>query len=334
LHRRFLTLCWGLALVHLLSGCAQDHFHPYREARATAPIPPKTLSLMLDKGMQPGAPILMRAFKKEAEIEIWKQDSNGQFALLKTFPICRWSGQLGPKIREGDRQAPEGFYEVSAGALNPNSSLFLSFNIGFPNAFDRANNRTGAHLMVHGACSSQGCFAMTDEAISEMYAITRESLVAGQQTFQFQSFPFRMTPDNLARHRADQNIAFWRNLKEGSDIFEVTRQAPKWKVYQRRYAFELDSMLAAEIDTKRTLDARKEAELISKGTPAIRLVYHDGGGHPSLRKLALAAANLDPSLDARTRESLGQISRPEALAKEPEEVSATGPEGTPPGARR
>lgn len=318
-------LIGGIALMGFVTSCAQD---AYRSARAMAPVPAKTLALMSDQGMEPGTPILMRAFKKESEIEVWKQGRDGKYALLKTYPICRWSGQLGPKIREGDRQAPEGFYEVTAAAMNPNSSLFLSFNIGFPNAFDRAHNRTGSHLMVHGACSSQGCFAMTDEAISEVYAITREAFAAGQHSFQFQSYPFRMTPENMAKHRADLHIAFWKNLKEGSDIFEVSRQTPQWSVAKGRYAFESDPAVAADVAAKRALDDRKETELIAKGTPAIRLVYQDGGGHPSLRKLALAAGNPTSSeVDERTRRSLGDISRPEALAEEPREISIPAPSG-------
>ncbi len=82
-------------------------------------------------------------------------------ALLKTFPMCRWSGQLGPKVKEGDRQVPEGFYTITPGAMNPNSSFYLSFNVGYPNNFDRQLGRSGAHIMVHGDCSSMGCFAMT-----------------------------------------------------------------------------------------------------------------------------------------------------------------------------
>lgn len=266
----------------------------------------------------------MRTFKKESEIEIWKQGHDGRFALLKTYPICRWSGQLGPKIREGDRQAPEGFYQVTAGAMNPNSSLFLSFNIGFPNAFDRAHKRTGTHLMVQGACSSQGCFAMTDEAISEVYTISREAFTAGQRSVQFQTYPFRMTPENLAKHRADPHIAFWRNLKEGSDAFEVSGQAPQWRVVSGRYVFDSDAAVVPDLEAKRAHDDREEAALIAKGTRAIRLVYNDGGGHPSLKKLALAAANPASSeVDERTRRSLGDISRPEALAEEPREIPVT-----------
>ena len=126
------------------------------------------------------SPILVRLFKEEAELEVWKQDRTGRYALLKTYPICRWSGDLGPKIKEGDRQAPEGFYAITPGLMNPNSQYYLAFNLGYPNAFDRAHDRTGAHLMVHGDCSSRGCYAMTDEQISEIFAMGRESFFAGQ----------------------------------------------------------------------------------------------------------------------------------------------------------
>ena len=235
--------------------------------------------------------------------------------------MCRWSGQLGPKVREGDRQAPEGFYDVTAAAMNPKSNLFLSFNIGYPNAFDRSLGRTGSHLMVHGACSSQGCFAMTDEAISEMYALAREAFASGQRSFQFQSYPFRMTAENLAKHRADSHFAFWKNLKEGSDIFETTGREPAWMVSSGRYVFNADPTFAADISAKASRDERDVAALIAKGTPAVRLVYQDGGGHPSLKKLALAASTGDsPELDEKARRSLGDISRPDALAAEPREV--------------
>jgi murein L,D-transpeptidase YafK len=127
-----------------------------------APIPSGTLALMAARNTSPGAPILFRSYKKEAEIEVWKQARDGRYVHLKTFPICRWSGQLGPQRQQGDRQAPEGFYSVASGQMNPNSSYHLSFNIGYPNAYDRAHGASGSHLMVHGACSSAGCFAMTD----------------------------------------------------------------------------------------------------------------------------------------------------------------------------
>ena len=119
---------------------------------------------MDEKGTNQPAPILIRTYKKEAELEIWKMKADGQYALLKTYPMCRWSGQLGPKTREGDRQVPEGFYTITPGQMNPNSNYYLSFNVGYPNAYDRALGRTGGDIMVHGICSSAGCFSMTDAA--------------------------------------------------------------------------------------------------------------------------------------------------------------------------
>lgn len=323
-YRTFLKrLLLAPCLLAALSSCTQE---AYRSARDLAPIPAKTLALIFDRGMDPGAPIAMRSFKRESEIEVWKLGRDGKYALLKSYPMCRWSGQLGPKVRQGDRQAPEGFYDVTAAAMNPKSSLFLSFNIGYPNAFDRSHGRTGSHLMVHGACSSQGCFAMTDEAISEIYAIAREAFASGQRSFQFQSYPFRMIAENLAKHRADSHFAFWKNLKEGSDIFEVTGQEPAWTVSGGRYTFSTDPTFVADISAKASRDERDVAALIAKGTPAIRLVYQDGGGHPSLKILALPASiGGSPDVDEKTRRSLGDVSRPEALAVEPREIPVEAP---------
>ena len=163
---------------------------------------------------------------------------------------------------------------------------------------------------------------MTDEAMSEIYAIAREAFSAGQASFQFQSYPFRMTAENLAKHRADPHFAFWKNLKEGSDVFEVTGQEPAWTVSGGRYVFTKDPTFAWEIAAKAAKDDSAAASLVTKGLSAIRLVYQDGGGHPSLKKLALAAAGTEASavVDERTRRSLGDISRPDALASEPQEI--------------
>src|SRR3954447_3565604 len=156
-----------------------------------APTPAATLVLMRAKDTTPAAPILIRAYKKEAELEVWKKARSGRYVLIKTFPICRWSGQLGPKRTQGDRQTPEGFYAVTPTQMNPNSAYYLSFNIGYPNAYDRAHGGSGAFLMVHGTCSSAGCYAMTDQQIAEIYALAREAFAGGQQAFQFQAYPFR-----------------------------------------------------------------------------------------------------------------------------------------------
>src|SRR5919112_3961087 len=198
----------GVALA--LVACQDDT----RSTRHLSPIPPATMALMSAKGLSQNDPILVRAYKKESEMEVWKRGPDGKYAHLKTYPICRWSGQLGPKVREGDRQVPEGFYTITPGQMNPNSAYYLSFNVGYPNALDRAQGYTGGSIMVHGACSSAGCFSMTDAQIEEIYAIAREAFAGGQRAIQMQSYPFRMTPENLAKHRLDPNMAFWRQLKE------------------------------------------------------------------------------------------------------------------------
>jgi murein L,D-transpeptidase YafK len=229
----------ALAASLVLAGCDSDGIAP--SGRANAPLSDKMLAELEAKQMDKGSPILVRLFKEEAEAEVWKKNRNGEFALLKTYPICRWSGELGPKVKEGDRQAPEGFYTITPGLMNPNSNYYLAFNTGYPNAFDRAWGRTGSELMVHGDCSSRGCYAMTDEQMVEIYALARESFFGGQKSFQLQAYPFRMTARNLAKHRNSPHLAFWKNLKEGYDHFEVTKQEPKVDVCERRYVFDAAS---------------------------------------------------------------------------------------------
>lgn len=209
--------------------------------KAARPLPEKLVKEIESKNMDKESPILVRLFKEESELEVWKQDREGRFALLKTYPICRWSGELGPKIKEGDRQAPEGFYTITPGQMNPNSQYYLSFDLGYPNAYDRAYGRTGAQLMVHGDCSSRGCYSMTDEQISEIYALGRDSFFGGQKSFQVQAYPFRMTAQNFAKHRNNPNIAFWKMLKKGNDHFEVSHLEPKVNVCEKRYVFDAEA---------------------------------------------------------------------------------------------
>src|SRR5690606_21849405 len=142
-------------------------------------------------------------------------------------------------FKEGDRQSPEGFYTITPGLLNPNSNFYLAFNTGFPNKFDRAHGRTGSNLMVHGDCSSRGCYSMTDEPIAEIYALVRESVAGGNQSVQLQIFPFKMTPQNLARHASSPHLAFWKDIKEGYDRFELTKRPPSWDVCNREYVFDV-----------------------------------------------------------------------------------------------
>src|SRR5213596_2564886 len=205
--------------------------------RATKELPPELLSLFGQKNIPKHSPILVRIFKEEADLEVWKQDTTGHFQILKVFPICRWSGDLGPKLHEGDRQAPEGFYTVTPEVMNPNSNFYLAINTGFPNSFDKANSRGGSLLMIHGDCSSSGCYAMTDEQIGEIYSLARDSLLGGRPSFQVQAYPFRLTPANLARHRTNPDLAFWKMLKIGNDHFETTHLEPKVDVCNRLYVF-------------------------------------------------------------------------------------------------
>jgi murein L,D-transpeptidase YafK len=233
---RALVLAAGFAAALTPVTCLGEDSIPV-PAKATKELPPELLSLLRQKKMPKHSPILVRIFKEEAELEVWKQDTTGRFQLLKTFPICRWSGDLGPKLHEGDRQAPEGFYTVTPELMNPNSSFYLAINTGYPNSFDKANNRDGSALMIHGDCSSSGCFAMTDEQIGEIYALARDSLL-GRPSFQIQAYPFRLTPANLARHRTHPQLAFWKMLKIGNDHFEATHLEPKVDVCNRRYVFD------------------------------------------------------------------------------------------------
>ena len=307
-----------LALVALTLGACEEQ--RYRGAsRHNIPIPSATYALMSEKGMTKDQPVLIRSYKKESELEVWKRKADGRYALLKTFPMCRWSGQLGPKVREGDRMAPEGFYAITPAQMNPNSSYYVSFNMGYPNAYDRSLGRTGAHLMVHGACSSAGCYSMTDDQIGEIYALVREAQNAGQRAVQMQALPFRMTPENLAQHRLDPNIAFWKNLKQGTDYFEVTHDEPAVSVASGRYVFNGGSE-PAEVAQKERQDESRVAALVAKGTPAIRLVYDDGDQHPSFKR-ALASGGADALNRTASWASRDVgISREEALAAGPRVV--------------
>src|SRR5262249_58940622 len=128
-------------------------------------------------GMDPQAPILIRIFKEESELELWKQRDDGRYYHFKTYPICNWSGDLGPKVRYGDRQAPEGFYTVQREQMNPDSKYHLAMNLGYPNAFDRSWKRNGDALMIHGGCQSDGRYPLTYPFPEESCAIARQYVI-------------------------------------------------------------------------------------------------------------------------------------------------------------
>lgn len=218
----------------MLAACSNA---PVIPAPSEVPLGKDTLALLAKKGMQPSAPIFVRIYKEESELELWKQRDDGRFYHFKTYPICNWSGELGPKLNYGDRQAPEGFYTINAGLMNPNSKFYLSFNLGYPNAFDKAWGRTGDSVMVHGKCRSAGCYAMTDALMEEIYSLARESLTAGQQNFQVHAYPFRMTDARMAEVKKQKNkwYPFWSVLKQGYDHFEQYRVPPNVAICEKRY---------------------------------------------------------------------------------------------------
>jgi murein L,D-transpeptidase YafK len=232
-----LILCWvSFALV------ACGGFLPKSaDNRHNQPLPSSTVSGLRNMSSSPQEAMVLRIFKQEQVLEVWKRTSGGTYKLFKTFEICAYSGDIGPKIKEGDRQSPEGFYTITPGLMHPKSNYYLAFNTGFPNKFDRVHGRTGSDLMVHGDCSSRGCYAMTDDGIAEIYALARETFKGGNKSFQLQIFPFRMTTANLAKHAKSPHIDFWKDIKEGHDLFEMTKTPPAWDVCERQYIFNASS---------------------------------------------------------------------------------------------
>jgi murein L,D-transpeptidase YafK len=197
------------------------------------------------RGIPSDPSMMIRIFKAESELEIWLSRGAG-YALFATYPICYWSGTLGPKIREGDRQAPEGFYTVTLPQAYPNGERHpAALNIGYPNSFDQLHSRSGSYILIHGGCASIGCFAMTDAVNKEIRTLTLRALAAGQAYVPIHVFPFRMTAENIAHYDQPEAHSFWQNLKEGYDLFERTHRPPRVSVCSSRYTFEATSALEA-----------------------------------------------------------------------------------------
>jgi len=341
---RTLLASAAVAAAIALAGCNPSDIPT--NGRAQAPLSEKALADISSKNMDKDSPILVRLFKEESEMEVWKKNRDGEFALLKTYPICRWSGDLGPKKKEGDRQAPEGFYTITPGQMNPASNYYLAFNTGFPNAYDRSMGYTGSELMVHGDCSSRGCYAMTDEQIQEIYALGRESFFGGQRSFQLQAFPFRMTALNMAKHRNNPNFAFWKMIKEGYDHFEATKQEPKVAVCERRYVFDpatpanaskplsfnasakcpvyqLDPTVADAVLEKRRTEQFQMAEYIGRNVAVVPArAGIDGGMNPVFASKLAARSEFDNN--GRTYVVAGNTQAPGYLPR-----TSNGPAGAP-----
>lgn len=227
--------------ISLLSGCKW-----YTDSDAwKKPLPPYLVRAIKDKGFEVGAHVLARLYKESNRFEIW-MEKDGRFRFFRSYSICSWSGELGPKLKEGDRQAPEGFYVVTPAQMNPRSKFHLSFNLGYPNFYDRAHRRTGSQLMVHGECSSRGCYALTNPNIEEVYLLARDAFKNGQRRFHVHAFPFKLNAFNFWRHRDNKWMDFWKNLAEGDKLFQQTGLPPKMIVANKRYVFAAANQLIAK----------------------------------------------------------------------------------------
>lgn len=293
--RSILLLGASLAVAGMLAGCGG--FKPASNAKANQPLKQETISRLSSMGSSPGAGMMVRIFKESSELEVWKQTAGG-YKLYKSYEICAWSGGLGPKVKEGDRQSPEGFYTITPGLMNPNSNYYLAFNTGFPNKFDRAYGRTGSDLMVHGDCSSRGCYSMTDESIAEIYALARESFKGGNPSFQLQIYPFRMTVANLAKHSASPNMSFWKDIKEGYDRFEISKAPVNWDVCNKEYVFDvpggtaLDAVGACPVTVAQNVPASVKAKMAADDAAMVTEVANLAD------KAAKAAAEAQKAADA------------------------------------
>ncbi len=205
-------------------------------------IQPKLAKQLEDKGFRLGSPVFIRIFKQTSELELWIKGPGPRYYLFKTYEICDYSGGLGPKLKTGDKQAPEGVYHVDANSFNPNSRFHLSFDLGYPNAYDSMQGRTGKFLMIHGQCESVGCYAMTNKFMEEIYFITQAAIEAGSQDmFWVHVFPFKMTSRQLRRisktPEGEKWMPFWGNLKQAYDYFETYRRPPHVAVAKGTYIF-------------------------------------------------------------------------------------------------
>lgn len=224
-------------VVLLLTACVDGRL-PFEFPFNVAPVMKRLGSDLKQNDVYVGDPVFIRILKEEHVLELWmKAERANRYKLVKSYPICRWSGKLGPKYFEGDLQAPEGFYATNLKSLNPHSKYHLSFNINYPNEYDRMYGRTGSYLMVHGDCVSRGCYAMTDRGIEEIYILVEKALENGQSEIPVQVFPFRMTNEKMLQVSNSSNYPFWKNLKQGYDFFEKNGYPPRWRVNYGEYDF-------------------------------------------------------------------------------------------------
>jgi murein L,D-transpeptidase YafK len=289
----------AFALTIELKDVAPDRVERQRAAaKGAIPLPNtpevgRTAARLAEKGLAVGNPLMIRVFKQVSELEIW-MEKEGVYVHFATYPICHWSGTLGPKQREGDKQTPEGFYTVTSRQLHRAGRWTRALNLGFPNVYDEAQARSGSYILVHGGCSSVGCFAMTDPVMAEVYQLTSAALQKGQAHIPVHVFPFRMTDENLSKHRTSEWHQFWMNLKEGYDTFERTHRPPRISVCDNRYVVQEAG--PEEVAAPGPLEpcaatAARIAELVASNgfAPPIRLPRQAGARPVNPKALALAA---------------------------------------------
>lgn len=203
---------------------------PTRRSRSALP----SASQRLKELPYPPYAILLRAFKKEARLELWATPAAEKpYVLVYEYHIYALSGVLGPKRRFGDQQVPEGFYELDW--FNPQSNCFLSIHINYPDASDRIlgfRQNLGGDIFLHGNCASIGCLPITDDGIKEVYWLAVLVHSQGQAHLPVEIFPARLTDDGLrslatTRRYQSELISFWSNLKEGYDFFENGHVPPR-----------------------------------------------------------------------------------------------------------
>jgi len=190
---------------------------------------------MADAGFALGDRLYIQLTKYPAELTVYVETDGGTYAPFRTWPICTYSGGLGPKRKQGDGKSPEGFYAVRPGAMNPASSYHLSFNLGYPNRYDRAQGYTGDYLMVHGRCVSIGCYAMTDDVIEQIWTLMDAAYQAGQSSVPVHIFPFRMTPEAMQIASGHPESAFWNQLAPAWQAFEESGKVPGVTVRGGKY---------------------------------------------------------------------------------------------------
>jgi murein L,D-transpeptidase YafK len=256
-----------------LKDVAADRIERQRAAAAGAlPLPgtPNVAILdqrLVEKRVRLASPIVIRVFKTESELEVWKE-LDGSYILFATYPICHWSGSVGPKLRDGDKQAPEGFYAVNRALSRHVGRWPKSLNLGFPNLLDQSEARTGNNILIHGGCSSVGCFAMTNPVMDEIHNLTEAAIEGGQEYVPVHVFPFRMTDANMKAKADSPWLHFWSNLKEGYDLFEQFKKPMSVSVCDGRYHFErVDSGSGAITACSPTLTGIKDQEQWLRDVP-------------------------------------------------------------------